>query len=593
MDKQPQKSETYSQNGNEMDSDKPALKEEKHEEEEHRPKEQKETQEVEEKETASKEKEERRRKRVEEQDREKSEEKDNERRRVYSRAKKLIRELSERDHSDLEAMEAIQFVVAERISWLGAQLFGEQELIVVSVDSIREQFDFLSALAHKIEEPESESTPEVEEVYLRIAEGIYEIEDEECEEVAAHSHDQSDEDQVIVAVRHTLEPHDPEHEYQMASPPRVHGASEAEHRDDHAAHHAADIALAVTSLAATCRHSKHAHTHGGAGAITAVGVQPAPVNTTAAPQTSSSLGTSGSSASHVHRDTLPTAAAPTGAVVGAGIVHRANQERPEVVEAPVRASTPLVREVPLEPEAARTIGGEPLVAARTESGPSLPMEAPSSHKTNAPLAALRQIDTPPSPGAVKVVQSPVVSRPAQKADIRGTHEQIAKKEAPVESWSVGELLKEAEKIPLGHGRYLKKAYEHGEIDKEGLVKTIKEWKKGLPYMPTFEKQRAGLARRREESIEYLKEEKSNQQRMVDDKSQQDNTGDQSTPENELLVNDTKSAAAPMEAPHIDSAKAPSLPTDVSEEPSAGKHFLVVASAIVVLVFSVLLWAYMT
>ena len=112
-------------------------------------------------------------------------------------------------------------------------------------------------------------------------------------------------------------------------------------------------------------------------------------------------------------------------------------------------------------------------------------------------------------------------------------------------------------------------------------------------MPTFEKQRAGLARRREESMEYLKEEKTNRQPMVDEQNRQDNSDDQSVPESEPRLNDTNDVAAPTETPLKSDAKVSSLLADASKEQSAGKHFLIVTSAIVLLVVSIMLWAYVT
>lgn len=72
----------------------------------------------------------------------------------------------------------------------------------------------------------------------------------------------------------------------------------------------------------------------------------------------------------------------------------------------------------------------------------------------------------------------------------------------LEHMSLSSLLALAHDVHLGHGRYLKDEFEHGRIDKDGLVKVLKAKKKGLNFAHEFNTQTANF-RQRLQSIEFI------------------------------------------------------------------------------------------
>ena len=64
------------------------------------------------------------------------------------------------------------------------------------------------------------------------------------------------------------------------------------------------------------------------------------------------------------------------------------------------------------------------------------------------------------------------------------------------------LLALAKDVNVGHGRYLKDEFEHGRIDKAGLIKVLKSKKKGLDFSREFNYQTENF-RKRLESIEFI------------------------------------------------------------------------------------------
>lgn len=64
------------------------------------------------------------------------------------------------------------------------------------------------------------------------------------------------------------------------------------------------------------------------------------------------------------------------------------------------------------------------------------------------------------------------------------------------------LLALAKDVNVGHGRYLKDEFEHGRIDKNGLIKVLKAKKKGMDFSQEFNHQ-AATFRERLASIEFI------------------------------------------------------------------------------------------
>ena len=73
----------------------------------------------------------------------------------------------------------------------------------------------------------------------------------------------------------------------------------------------------------------------------------------------------------------------------------------------------------------------------------------------------------------------------------------------IEHMSLLELLTMAETLPLGHGRYLRREFEAGAIDREGLVKILKAESKGQDFHEAFRQQARRFATLKATSPEFL------------------------------------------------------------------------------------------
>lgn len=478
-----------------------------------------------------------------------TEDKEAERRRVFAKSRRLIDRLSERDHSEIDAIETIQLIVAERILWLGAKLFGVGEAMDVDVHSIRNQFDFLSDLADKLVNPENESTPEVEEVYQKIIETMSEPEVEGHPETGEYSHTESESDQVMTALEYAL---DSSSSNRARGNPVSTNGGESKPGGEHPADRSTSIAFAITSLAAACRHSRHAHSaSGGEDARTedvsdsdpGSGRRPLAAAAQTAPKSRVHASPDGRSHHSAGSEDIPDDPADTATISTTAFAPTIPASTPnssasrQVVTASVPASLPntaippsvsierdggakkeAMLEPPIQPLVESFSGPRSREPSRRLETPlpvsEVPQVVPSrlapERKTPAPVATRFDISRQssrvvlPSTATQSTVEkdTPAAMRVNSKARSEPPR-QADEKKPPIESWPIGELLREAEQVPLGHGRYLRDAFEHGEIDKDGLVKVVKDWKKNLSYMPTFERQRASLARLRTESPEFL------------------------------------------------------------------------------------------
>jgi hypothetical protein len=81
------------------------------------------------------------------------------------------------------------------------------------------------------------------------------------------------------------------------------------------------------------------------------------------------------------------------------------------------------------------------------------------------------------------------------------HPVTSKPNKKVEHMSLHELLHEARDIPVGHGQFLRRAYESGEIDRDALVDVIKSYRKGKDYRREFSAKRAAHRYRTTSSAE--------------------------------------------------------------------------------------------
>jgi len=82
-------------------------------------------------------------------------------------------------------------------------------------------------------------------------------------------------------------------------------------------------------------------------------------------------------------------------------------------------------------------------------------------------------------------------------------EQTSPAQRKIEHMPLPQLLAMAETISLGQGQYLRREFEAGHIDKEGLVKILKSHAKGLDYRFEFRQQADKFAKLKATSPEFL------------------------------------------------------------------------------------------
>jgi hypothetical protein len=73
----------------------------------------------------------------------------------------------------------------------------------------------------------------------------------------------------------------------------------------------------------------------------------------------------------------------------------------------------------------------------------------------------------------------------------------------------------AESVPIGHGQRLRRAYEKGEIDKDGLIKVLKSRSKNLDFVREFKQQSDRHRMLIQTSPEFLSAAKNNPQTSPD------------------------------------------------------------------------------
>lgn len=540
---------------------------------------------------------------------EQPEEDEDARQRAFRRSKRLVRQLSEREHSELDSVELIQLIVAERITWLGARLYGDEDLDEESLDTIEYQFDFLSALADKLVDPEIQADPEVEEVYRQITQDEPSSDSASTQPAAALSvHVETNQDELLEVIVHT-----PEVERILSVDSDSSEQAAADARDSHVASHGASIAFVVTSLAAACRHSRH---QSGAADRPGAEVVPATVHhesgdyspervddTSFTPHSITALPTSTATAADLHSMPIApqqnnrSATLPAPLSTAPSVASEAFEPlRHELASEPQRRGP--VFERPLEAEShskASRLSTPPVTTALLPSTPSPTPFAPDGRErhTGVVEATSQRV---PLPSSIDRSQSqPAASPTSERLYVERisapAHSESAAPEGPVEDWSMSDILKVARTIPIGGGRYLQNAFERGEIDRDGLVKVVKDWKKGRPYVPTLEKQRAQLVNQRTQSIERLRSSHNEDATKSTDAplAKHEEAGQEAA---QQLGTELVQAAASAQQPH--SSPSVNTPPLLPSAPEHNKDRVnIVVSVLVVAVLSVVCWVIYT
>jgi hypothetical protein len=98
-----------------------------------------------------------------------------------------------------------------------------------------------------------------------------------------------------------------------------------------------------------------------------------------------------------------------------------------------------------------------------------------------------------------------VSLPANRIE---THTSISSRK--LEHTPLHSLLAMAKDVPIGHGKYLREAFEKGHVDKDGLVKVLKARAKGRDFTREY-RQQASRHKQKRLSPEFLSHPAANNQ----------------------------------------------------------------------------------
>lgn len=164
-----------------------------------------------------------------------------------------------------------------------------------------------------------------------------------------------------------------------------------------------------------------------------------------------------------------------------GVISQPERSTPAIstrerISVPVRHSSPALAATAVATTlaAGRTPGEYPVIP-RTETVSS--GSNPSSYETRVP-------------------------QPEQKSSFAPENASAGPKRK-IEHMSLLQLLHMAENVSIGHGHYLRRAFEAGQIDKEGLMKILKAHAKGRDHQFEYRQQAAKFAKLKATSPEFL------------------------------------------------------------------------------------------
>lgn len=403
-----------------------------------------------------------------------------------------------------------RLIVAERIVSLDKQLQHPDKDAVRTPEEIEETLDYMCLLAEKLEEPEAESLPEIEEIYHE----LIELTDAALEQGDDPNELVLDIDEQIQAINETASPNEPA----LSSEPQSR-QKEAPKDLTKSLKAAAIVAIFTRIIRPLSKRS------------TAVAEPPDPP-TPDAPQAYASgrpenIYTAPThqheempggeyapppSSPHEHRsagiDTLSRPSAHS-----ASEYHVTTSGRDHIHPlASLAVASVIATKLHKGPETSA-------VHSRLEvSAPATPAYNPEQYVDMPPVSAKHDTPAPPTEEQAPLIsyaeQAPAPIAAPLRVNTEKHHESplkpldIVHREADrkLEHMSLQSLLTLAHGVHLGYGQYLKDEFEKGTIDKDGLIKVLKARAKGKDFTYEFREQ-ASHFRLLKSSPEFLREDR--------------------------------------------------------------------------------------
>lgn len=417
------------------------------------------------------------------------------RQRLLARSRQQAEELREREKDiPLSATQTAQLMVAERLlqlnHFLETPMLPKEEKKAIKI-----HIDFMGLLSEKLEHPEYNMPPAIEEIYEQISSAtepeVADNTDTTSQEQlpAPHpEHKTSRNDRTSHQPQSDRGPaaHEPAATMPQPQPPRSDQFGvEPEPPRTLTPEKAVYGAFVAGMIVAVKNALKHEETP-------AIERRHSPVG--ASPSTRQPLH-QGSQIPLLARET-PSDSAPehtTGGPI------RAQNPTSRHYETPQTPTSRLVKPAEFAGATILTMATAVKQADETAFAPVLPTQ---SARGTAP--SLRAAESKPaSESNTPSARHHEEARPFHYEQPAPEHEQVATQPIespssydarPVDTWPLEELLREAATISLGYGQYLDHAFRRGDVNREGLVKIIKEKQKGRDYRAEFVRQRESLRR---------------------------------------------------------------------------------------------------
>ncbi len=463
-----------------------------------------------------------------------------------------------------------KLLIAEHILAIHEQIEKPKKNAVLTKEELLNTFDYMGMLSEKFENPEEESTPEIQEAYENLL------------ELAENALEQNPSPAPIVEANktHAVQVHDVPADA-PAEPETLH-EPETTKQPKLAALPKATAALVGALLAMRTPKPPITQTH--SSPVSLVHEQSVGIVSThpMAPE---------------HRDSeyIPQSSTPTFSHPPLSPVE-ARQAYRESIRAEHIAATPFH---PVRQIASVAVAAALVSAARHDSAPLPPIDSSKDYSVaptppvspHAELASLTYSHAKPVASHAETVHSYISSTPYKRPetppftpslDTVTTPKPVTLQVSPelqssrkIEHLPLQTLLVMAETVPIGHGQRLRRAYEKGEIDKDGLIKVLKSRSKNLDFVREFKQQSERHHALMSASPEFLTSSKN----TLSDTSSQTNVQTNPTPLRSTPLDTPEPQLSESKQQLVNEVLSPRQ-KQAEETPTGWKTMLVVAAAIV-------------
>lgn len=473
-----------------------------------------------------------------------------------------------------------KLLVAEHILALHEQIEKPKKNAILSKEELLDVFDYMGALSKKFENPKEESPPEIQDAY----DNLLALADEALEQNAAPAH-------IVEANQaHAAQPAGAHIETQKKPQPEQETPASIETPKPITLPQAT-AALVSALLAMRTPKPK---------------LPPAPVSLQPAPMIHEDArkeevftppATSYPDSEYVPARPTPTALRPSLSPIEARQAYREATRAEHIALRPLRpgekiaaiavasALAPAFHHEQPTPTPVATGGAREYAFNTPPKPPTTPHEE---------LAALTYSHAKPVTTHAETVHSYISSTPYKRPEITPpvtSHETLTspsttaspnetseqRSSRKIEHLPLQTLLVMAEAVPIGYGQRLRRAYEKGEIDKDGLVKVLKSRSKNLDYLREFKHQSDRHRTLMQTSPEFLSSSKVT-------------SAATSTPTETVTVSRPPQDTSPIPTSRLSESKEQLLSDVLSprqkqaeETPTGWKTLLLIASGIIAIV----------